>query len=92
MTSRSDPEYYRRQAETCHEMAEKATDARDREGWLRLAKIGSNCLSKAGGTPHRLVKRFYHGAAGEGLKVVPVFSMAQATLRRRSATDRRARP
>ena len=45
-----------------------------------------------GGTPHRLVKRFYYGATGEGLKVVPVFSMAQATLRRRSATDRRARP
>ena len=38
MTSRSDPEYCRRQAETCHEMAEKATDARDREGWLRLAQ------------------------------------------------------
>ena len=38
MTSRSDPEYCCRQAETCHEMAEKATDARDREGWLRLAQ------------------------------------------------------
>ena len=31
-------------------------------------------------------------AAREGLKVVPVFNMAQATLRRRSAIDRRARP
>ena len=31
-------------------------------------------------------------AAREGLKVVPVFNMAQATLRRRSAIDRKARP
>ena len=30
--------------------------------------------------------------AREGLKVVPVFNMAQATLRRRSAIDRKARP
>jgi hypothetical protein len=36
MTSRSGPEYCCRQAETCHEMA--ATDARDREGCLRLAQ------------------------------------------------------
>ena len=31
-------------------------------------------------------------AAREGLKVVPVFSIAQATLSKRSATDRKARP
>ena len=34
----SDPEYYRRQAKTCREMAEKATDPHDREEWLRLAQ------------------------------------------------------
>jgi hypothetical protein len=37
-TTRSDPEYCRRSAMTSREMAEKATNPRDREGWLRLAK------------------------------------------------------
>ena len=48
---------------------------------------------------HRLLRgglpTVYQGlfsVAREGLKVVPVFNMAQATLRRRSAIDRKARP
>ena len=49
MTSRSDPEYCRRQAETCHEMAEKATDARDREEWLRLAQDWIELAEHGGG-------------------------------------------
>src|SRR6516164_146150 len=49
MTSRSDPEYCCRQAETCHEMAEKATDARDREGWLRLAQDWIELAEQGGG-------------------------------------------
>ena len=54
MTSRSDPEYCCRQAETCHEMAEKATDARDREGWQRLAQDWIE-LAEQGGV--RLAKK-----------------------------------
>jgi hypothetical protein len=38
LVTRSDPEYCRRQAETCRDMAEKVTNPRDREGWLRLAQ------------------------------------------------------
>jgi hypothetical protein len=49
MTSRSDPEYCCRQAETCHEMAEKATDPRDREGWLRLAQDWIELAEQGGG-------------------------------------------
>jgi hypothetical protein len=36
--TRSDPEHLRRQAETCLEMAAKATNPRDREERLRLAQ------------------------------------------------------
>jgi len=49
MTNRSDPEYCRRQAKTCHEMAEKATDPRDREGWLRLAQDWMELAEQGGG-------------------------------------------
>jgi hypothetical protein len=45
---------------------------------------------KGGGLP--TVYQGLFSVAREGLKVVPVFNMAQATLRRRSAIDRRARP
>ena len=48
MTSRSDPEYCRRQAKTCHEMAEKATDPRG-EGWLRLAQDWIELAEQGGG-------------------------------------------
>jgi hypothetical protein len=51
-----------------------------------LVKIGT----VGGGLP--TVYQGVFSAAREGLKVVPVFNMAQATLRRRSAIDRRARP
>ena len=44
----------------------------------------------SGGLP--TVYQGLFSVAREGLKVVPVFNMAQATLRRRSAIDRRARP
>ena len=49
MNSRSDPEYCCRQADTCHEMAEKATDARDRVGWLRLAQDWIELAEQGGG-------------------------------------------
>jgi hypothetical protein len=38
LATRSDPEYCRRSAQTCREMAEKAANPRDRKGWLRLAQ------------------------------------------------------
>jgi len=44
----------------------------------------------AGGDSPPFIKGFF-GREG-GVEVVPVFNMAQATLRRRSAIDRRARP
>jgi len=47
-------------------------------------------MTVGGGLP--TVYQGLFSVAREGLKVVPVFNMAQATLRRRSATDRKARP
>jgi hypothetical protein len=49
MTGRSDLEYCCRQADTCHEMAEKATDARDRVGRLRLAQDWIELAEQGGG-------------------------------------------
>jgi hypothetical protein len=46
--------------------------------------------TRAGALP-TVQQRMFSAVEGE-LKVVPDFSMAQATLRRRSATDRKARP
>ena len=47
---------------------------------------------RGGGGELPTVYRGLFSVAREGLKVVPVFNMAQATLRRRSAIDRKARP
>src|SRR5208283_469025 len=57
--------------------------------------VGSNQLPPVTRSPGGGLPTVYQGlfsVAREGLKVVPVFNMAQATLRRRSAIDRRARP
>jgi hypothetical protein len=50
--NRSDPEYCRRSAETCREMAEKAVNPRDRESWLRLAQEWV-ALAERGERTHR---------------------------------------
>jgi hypothetical protein len=49
------------------------------------------CLKRKGGGLPTVQQGMFSAVGGE-LKVEPDFSMAQATLRRRSATDRKARP
>jgi hypothetical protein len=49
MPSHSDPEYLLLPADTCHEMAEKAADARDRVGWLRFAQDWIELAEQGGG-------------------------------------------
>ena len=57
----------------------------------RLPALLAVAITPSGGDLPTVYQGLF-SVAREGLKVVPVFNMAQATLRRRSAIDRKARP
>ena len=59
---------------------------------LAFRRGGGQFGNGSGAWTSPTVYQVFFSAARSGLKVVPDLSMAQATLRRRSATERRARP